>query len=140
MEVRLLKASDRPLLAKLVVGGGPYVSFEDSEEGALFLGQESQDWGLWVGGELVGWCRLTGRAPLVWVSRVVIAPAYRGQGYGYTLLREVLTKLRRYRRYREVKAAVHPDNLPAKRLFSRLGFEALPYEALVGEIVFRLAL
>ncbi len=140
MEVRLLKETEWPLVLRLLAQGGPYVPSDSAAGEAAPLVREKQDWGLWLEAELVGWCQLAGRPPALWVARVIIAPAYRGQGCAALLLREVLTTLRRHRRYREVKAAVHPDNLAAIRLFRCLGFEASPYEAAIGEVIFRLTL
>ena len=101
---------------------------------------EGDDWGLWLGEQLIGWCRLVGRPPVLWISRILIDADYMGLGYGRVLLEKVLEEIRRLRRWREVRAAVHPDNVRALRLFEGLGFEALSYEEAVGEIILRRSL
>lgn len=115
-----------------------------TSEASAFLPEdrkgEGDDWGLWLDERLIGWCRLVGRPPVLWVSRILIDADYMGLGYGKVLLQKVLEEIRRLRRWREVRAAVHPDNVRALRLFEGLGFEALSYEEAVGEIILKRSL
>jgi GNAT superfamily N-acetyltransferase len=78
---------------------------------------------------------MVGRPPILWVSRILIDEPYVGLGYGKFLLGRVLEEVRRSRRWREVRAAVHPENGRALRFFMGLGFEALPYAEQVGEVI-----
>jgi GNAT superfamily N-acetyltransferase len=96
---------------------------------------EGESWGLWLEGRLIGWCRMVGRPPILWVSRILIDEPYVGLGYGKLLLGRVLEEVGRSWRWREVRAAVHPENGRALRFFMGLGFEALPYAEQVGEVI-----
>jgi GNAT superfamily N-acetyltransferase len=97
--------------------------------------REGENWGLWLEGRLIGWCLMVGRPPSMWVSRILIDEPYVGLGYGKFLLRRVLEEVGRSWRWREVRAAVHPENGRALRFFMGLGFEALPYAEQVGEVI-----
>jgi len=134
VEVRRLRANELELLSSLRLTPEASSFFPEDWKG------EGDDWGLWRDGRLIGWCRLVGRPPILWVSRILIDAEYIGLGYGKALLERVLGEARRLRRWREVRAAVHPDNIRALRLFEGSGFEALSYEESVGEIVLRKSL
>jgi ribosomal protein S18 acetylase RimI-like enzyme len=69
-------------------------------------------------GELVGvaMCWTT-----AFVKDVVVHPAHRNQGIGEALLRSALAALSR-RGHGEVALKVQPDNMPARRLYARVGF------------------
>lgn len=134
LRVRRLRADERDLIGSLRVA--PEV---ESFIPRVWDG-EGEDWGLWLDERLIGWCRVVGRSPVLWVSRVLIDADYVGLGYGSVLLERVLGEVRRLRRWREVRAAVHPENVRALRFFEGLGFEALSYEASVGEVILRKSL
>jgi len=131
--VRRLQAGDLALLQKLDIGSDAeaFLSLEQGE------GPRVEDWGLWVGTTLVGWCRIAGRPPVLWVSRILIDAPYRGLGYGRMLLEKVLSEVSRTRRWQEVRAAVHPKNERALQFFMSRGFEPLPYVQEVGEVILR---
>jgi len=134
LQVRRLGANELELLSALRLAPEARSFFPDDWSG------EGEDWGLWLDGRLIGWCRLVGRPPILWISRILIDADYVGLGYGKVLLERVLGEVRRLRRWREVRAAVHPDNVRALRLFEGSGFEMLSYEESVGEIVLRKSL
>ena len=129
LRARRLEANELGLLRVLKRAPEARSFFPEDWEG------KGEDWGLWLDRQLIGWCRLVGRPPVLWISRILIDADYMGLGYGKVLLEKVLEEIRRLRRWREVRAAVHPDNIRALRLFERAGFEALTYDPSVGEIV-----
>lgn len=85
-----------------------------------------QVWGLWKGGRLIGFIEVVGSPPLLWIARMGIDAEYQGAGYGAYLLQAVLERLRLRARITEVRAAVHPENLPAQHTFEKAGFTSLP--------------
>jgi len=129
LRARRLEANELGLLRVLKRAPEARSFFPEDWEG------KGEDWGLWLDRQLIGWCRLVGRPPVLWISRILIDADYMGLGYGKVLLEKVLEEIRRLRRWREVRAAVHPDNIRALRLFERAGFEALTYDPSVGAIV-----
>ncbi len=131
--VRQLRADELTRLEKLQIGAEaePFFSLDREDVSG------GEDWGLWLGAELLGWCRIVGRPPILWVSRILIDTPYRGLGYGRLLLGRVLSEVGRTRRWREVRAAVHPENERAVQFFTSQGFETLPYAQEVGEVILR---
>ncbi len=131
--VRQLRADELTRLEKLQIGAEaePFFSLDREDVSG------GEDWGLWLGAELLGWCRIVGRPPILWVSRILIDTPYRGLGYGRLLLGRVLSEVGRTRRWREVRAAVHPENERAVQFFTSQGFEPLPYAQEVGEVILR---
>jgi ribosomal protein S18 acetylase RimI-like enzyme len=81
-----------------------------------------------VGGRLVGYGRLE-RSPLDrdgWgVVALTVTADYRGQGLGEALLRALL-RAASQSGPRQVWLSVRPDNLPAIRLYEKLGFVSEP--------------
>ncbi|MCS6895784.1 MAG: GNAT family N-acetyltransferase [Bacteroidia bacterium] len=100
----------------------------------------SQIWGLWSGETLVGFLEVVGQPPLLWIARIGIDQRYQSLGYGGYLLSEVIDRLRRRARIRELRAAVHVQNLPAQHLFAKAGFMQLPFIEGEEELVFALSL
>ncbi|MEN2993180.1 MAG: GNAT family N-acetyltransferase [Bacteroidia bacterium] len=99
-----------------------------------------QRWGLWESEKLIGVVEVVGRPPTVWIATIQVDLNYQGLGYGTRGLAEVLKALRRRARIREVRAAVHMENTPARRLFQRLGFWPVGSPDPFGEEVFVLSL
>jgi len=131
--VRRLRADELTQLKKLQIGAEVETFFSlDLEEAS-----GGEDWGLWLDGELLGWCRIVGRPPILWVSRILIDAPYREVGYGRMLLGEILSEVGRTRRWQEVRAAVHPKNERALQFFIKQGFEPLPYAQEVGEVILK---
>ena len=59
-----------------------------------------------------------------WQISYSIAPAFRGHGYGYTLLQLAEDKLTSYGHVGEVLyAEVKKDNIASQRIFAKLGFK-----------------
>ncbi len=139
LSIRPLRPEEWPLVAQLRISetAQAYLSSDWLNEA---LAPHMQDWGTWIEDQLIGWCRLVGHPPTLWVGRILIDAPYSGLGYGTTLLRTVIGATRRYRRYEELRAAIHPENVIAMRFFQKMGFERLPYEEVVGEVVMRLLL
>lgn len=104
----------------------------------VLLVDKAQLWGLYRAQELIGFAEVVGEPPLLWIARIGVAAPHQGMGYGAYLLREVIAHLRRRARVSELRAAIHVENLPARRLFSSVGFIPLMGEAQVGEeIIYR---
>ncbi|MCS7189091.1 MAG: GNAT family N-acetyltransferase [Bacteroidia bacterium] len=99
-----------------------------------------QRWGLWKDERLVGFVEVVGRPPLLWISRLGVHKTFQGQGYGQQVLEKLIGQLRRNRRIAELRAAVHAENLPARRLFEKLGFSQLSQEAVDNELIYALSL
>lgn len=60
---------------------------------------------------------------VVWIEELYVRPAYRGQGIGRAFF-ELLFRSVPAARYR---LETEPENLGARRLYQKLGFDALPY-------------
>lgn len=102
-----------------------------------FSVQKVQRWGIWHKGTFIGWVEILGRPPLLWISRIEIDVRYRYQGWGSMALRHILDGCSRSARIKEVRAAVHQENLPALRFFEKMGFEPIGEADFTGEIVLR---
>ncbi len=62
-----------------------------------------------------------------YVDRVAVHPEYRRMGLGSRIVERVERELwRRGGRFIVVSALVEPDNQASKRMFERMGFEAIP--------------
>ncbi len=67
------------------------------------------------------------RAGRCHLARLVIAPKYRGQGLGRSLIGELVELGVKDLRIGECSLFVAADNAPAIRLYQKLGFEKVPY-------------
>lgn len=99
-----------------------------------------QSWGIWQGDTLLGFIEVAGTPPRLWISRIWVDANYQSLGYGRAGLLALIRELRRSARIAELRAAVHPENFPAQRLFERTGFEKLPAADPLGEIIYTLSL
>jgi GNAT superfamily N-acetyltransferase len=79
---------------------------------------------LLVDGEPAGICKLAIRADRGWIAGVGVAAPHRGKGLGETLMREVID-VARTRGLRELWLEVLTPNVPAIRLYEKLGFETV---------------
>lgn len=112
------------------VWGGPEFRFpfteasfrEDAKLGSLpswaFVGN---------GRTLAGFGQCYLRAGRCHLGRLAIAPAFRGQGLGSTLVRELCNRGRAEFGVESCSLFVMPSNLRAKKLYERLGFRQAPY-------------
>ncbi|MDW8415991.1 MAG: GNAT family N-acetyltransferase [Bacteroidia bacterium] len=136
LSIRPLQGQELALLSQVELG--------DSQRNFLpsYLSDmpTSQIWGLWSGETLVGFLEVVGQPPLLWIARIGIDQRYQSLGYGGYLLSEVIDRLRRRARIRELRAAVHVQNLPAQHLFAKAGFMQLPFIEGEEELVFALSL
>ncbi|MCX7651859.1 MAG: GNAT family N-acetyltransferase [Bacteroidia bacterium] len=136
LSIRPLQGQELALLSQVELG--------DSQRNFLpsYLSDmpTSQIWGLWSGETLVGFLEVVGQPPLLWIARIGIDQRYQSLGYGGYLLSEVVDRLRRRARIRELRAAVHVQNLPAQHLFAKAGFMQLPFIEGEEELVFALSL
>jgi diamine N-acetyltransferase len=60
---------------------------------------------------------------MLWIDRLMIAEPYRGQGFGFAVVRKILEEAATLGVSR-VGTSTEPDNLPAKRLYEKAGFQA----------------
>lgn len=81
--------------------------------------------------ELLGFGQYYLRVGRCHLARLVVAPSHRGQGLGAFLVRGLCRRGCRNLGARECSLFVLPDNLPARRLYRRLGFVEAAYP---GEI------
>lgn len=58
-----------------------------------------------------------------WIFRLMIASEYQGHGYGTAAMREILARLEADRACNDVLIGYEPDNVVARALYARLGFE-----------------
>ncbi len=74
-------------------------------------------------GEIAGYCGLFQSFDEADITNVAVAEAYRGRGVGEAMLRELMVQgsLRGISAY---TLEVRQGNLPARRLYEKLGFEA----------------
>jgi diamine N-acetyltransferase len=93
--------------------------------------------------EMVGFAALAYEPESVddyWVFHFFIDRRYQGHGYGAAALERLIELVRReHPRARRLQLVVHPENLPAQRLYTRAGFRATGAERW-GEPVYQLAL
>jgi ribosomal protein S18 acetylase RimI-like enzyme len=75
-----------------------------------------------VDGEAAGICKLAVRGERGWIAGVGVAVPHRGKGVGEALMHAVLDEARS-RGLREVWLEVLVQNVPAIRLYEKLGFE-----------------
>src|SRR5262245_52120164 len=74
-------------------------------------------------GERVGWITVDRSGPAIHVVDIALVPESRGHGLGGAVLRGLQDEAARDGR--PVALSVHRANLPAIRLYSRLGFQAI---------------
>ncbi len=106
-----------PALAHYVAGWGQ----QPGDEGLLAIDQASGQpvgaaWLRFFTADDPGWGFVDVDTPEV---SMAIVPAYRGQGIGTTLLKELIAQVEG--RYAALSLSVDPEN-PAMRLYERLGF------------------
>lgn len=77
-----------------------------------------------VDGEPAGICKLAIRGDRGWIGGIGVATAHRGTGVGEALMREVID-VARSRGLRELWLEVLTPNVPAIRLYEKLGFETV---------------
>ena len=63
----------------------------------------------------------------VTLEEIYIEPAHRGKGIGTDFLRDLCGN----QAYKRIRLEVEDDNIPAKRLYERMGFIELPYLQMV---------
>jgi ribosomal protein S18 acetylase RimI-like enzyme len=63
----------------------------------------------------------------VTLEEIYIEPGHRGKGIGTAFLSDLCANPD----YQRIRLEVEDDNLPAKRLYERMGFIELPYQQMV---------
>ena len=61
---------------------------------------------------------------MLWIDRIMIAEPYRGQGYGFAVVKKILEEAATLGVSR-VGTSTEPENLPAKRLYKKTGFQVI---------------
>lgn len=134
--VRRLRPDEEILIqqVRIAPNQAAFLPSEAAREVAL------QRWGIWQHEELIGFIEVAGTPPVLWVSRIAVRWDKQGLGYGRAALEALIGQLRRSYRVQEVRAAVHPENLSAQRLFLNMGFQRLEESRVIGELLFSLRL
>ncbi|MED1411118.1 MULTISPECIES: GNAT family N-acetyltransferase [Bacillus] len=75
---------------------------------------------------------------MYWINGFIIDKKQQGNGYGKAALKEIINLIKnRFKECKEIRLTVHKDNISAKKLYERYGFQPLGniYD---GEQVYRL--
>ncbi|PGM58389.1 GNAT family N-acetyltransferase [Bacillus cereus] len=75
---------------------------------------------------------------MYWINGFIIDKKQQGNGYGKAALKEIIDLIKnRFKECKEIRLTVHKDNISAKKLYERYGFQALG-KIYDGEQVYRL--
>lgn len=75
---------------------------------------------------------------MYWINGFIIDQKQQGNGYGKAALKESIYLIKnKFKKCKEIRLTVHKDNISAKKLYERYGFESLGHEY-DGEQVYRL--
>jgi len=88
-------------------------------------------------GQTVGFLMYGDFGGICWINRVLLDTGWRKRGIAHNAVRQLIAHLQRLPGCKEIRASYHPENIPAERLFTSLGFSPINH-ALEGEVVARL--
>ncbi|MBE7103598.1 GNAT family N-acetyltransferase [Bacillus cereus] len=75
---------------------------------------------------------------MYWINGFIIDKKQQGKGYGKAALQEIINLIKnRFKECKEIRLTVHTDNVSAKKLYERYGFQPLGHDY-DGEQVYRL--
>ncbi|HFJ9402856.1 TPA: GNAT family N-acetyltransferase [Bacillus paranthracis] len=75
---------------------------------------------------------------MYWINGFIIDQMQQGKGYGKVALQESIYLIKNtFKVCKEIRLTVHKDNIPAKKLYERYGFQPLGHDY-DGEQVYRL--
>ncbi|MBE7123216.1 GNAT family N-acetyltransferase [Bacillus cereus] len=75
---------------------------------------------------------------MYWINGFIIDKKQQRRGYGKAALQEIINLIKnRFKECKEIRLTVHKDNISAKKLYERYGFEPLGHDY-DGEQVYRL--
>ncbi|MBE5106652.1 GNAT family N-acetyltransferase [Bacillus thuringiensis] len=75
---------------------------------------------------------------MYWINGFIIDQKQQGNGYGKAALKEIIHTIQnRFKECKEIRLTVHKDNISAKKLYERYGFQPLGHDY-DGEQVYRL--
>ncbi|MED1090995.1 GNAT family N-acetyltransferase [Bacillus paramycoides] len=75
---------------------------------------------------------------MYWINGFIIDKKQQGNGYGKAALKEIINLIKnRFKECKEIRLTVHKDNISAKKLYERYGFQPLG-KIYDGEQVYRL--
>ncbi|PFE29531.1 GNAT family N-acetyltransferase [Bacillus anthracis] len=75
---------------------------------------------------------------MYWMNGFIIDQSQQGKGYGKVALQESIYLIKNtFKVCKEIRLTVHKDNIPAKKLYERYGFQPLGHDY-DGEQVYRL--
>lgn len=78
---------------------------------------------------LLGWSQEAG-GQTIWIDELYLLPQFRGQGLGTAFFRELEALYPHAARFR---LELEPDNLRAKALYTKMGFQVLNYQQMVHD-------
>lgn len=67
----------------------------------------------------------------VWVEEIYVRPQFQGRGTGKEFFRFLQENYPQAKRFR---LEIEEDNISAKRLYEKMGFEVLPYQQMVKDL------
>jgi ribosomal protein S18 acetylase RimI-like enzyme len=135
MEIRILQRGDEPLLDRVApeVFDDPVVPDAARE----FLGDPRHHLAVALEDDIiigfasgVHYLHPDKPHPELWINEVGVAPAYRGRGVGTALVQALLGVARELGCH-EAWVLTERDNLPAMRLYTSLGGEQAPQDAVL---------
>ena len=129
LTIRPLVTDELGACAALMAASEPWLTLRRDAEACLRLLQEPsrERYGAWLGEQLAGVLVLNLQGALVgYLQAICIAPEYRGQGLGTTLI--AFAEERIFRDHPNVFLCVSSFNQGARRLYERLGY------ATIGEL------
>ncbi len=75
---------------------------------------------------------------MYWINGFIIDQSQQGNGYGKAALQESIYLIKNtFKACKEIRLTVHKDNISAKKLYERYGFQSLGHDY-DGEQVYRL--
>jgi len=72
-----------------------------------------------------------------WIYRLMIDAKYQSKGYGKAAMEKLIDHIKQDKKHQVIYLSFEPENILAKRLYEKLGFEA-DGRVIDGEIVYRL--
>lgn len=109
--------------------GGPDLSFplQLSRFKSESKFHKSQSFVMCSGRQLLAFGQLYNRLDRIHLGRLVVAPEHRGQGVGQLLINRLIEQGRQLLGVEDASLFVLNDNVPAMKLYQRLGFIETPY-------------
>jgi len=109
---------------ELLYWGGPDLTFPPEIQRFKTESRfaKSQSFVLCDGAQLLAFGQLYNRLNRIHLGRLVVAPEHRGRGVGEVLIRQLIEQGRQLLGLQDASLFVLSDNVPAMKLYQRLGF------------------